>query len=126
MQIKILVIDDDPIFLEMLREFWEKKENCKIKTTKNPKKGLEMFESNNYDVIVSDYQMPEINGLELLKKIREKDRETPFVLITGKGNEEVAKKAVNLKVDRYINKNDDPQEQYETIIDAIYEQPIKP
>lgn len=124
MQIKILVIDDDPIFLEMLRDFWEKKENCKIETTKNPKKSLELVENNDYNVIVSDYQMPVMNGLELLKKIRGRDEKLPFVLITGKGNEEVAKKALNQKVDGYITKEEDPEEQYETVMNAIYENTI--
>ena len=46
--------------------------------------------TGNYDVVVSDYEMPQKNGLEFLKELREQNNNIPFILFTGKGREEVA------------------------------------
>ena len=57
-----------------------------------------------YDIVVSDYEMPQKDGLQFLKELREQNNEIPFILFTGKGREELAIKALNLGADGYINK----------------------
>ncbi len=61
--------------------------------------GLKKLENQTYDAIVSDYEMPQKNGLDFLKSIREQENEIPFILFTGKGREEVIVKALNLGAD---------------------------
>ena len=48
------------------------------------------WQLGNYDVVVSDYEMPQKDGLQFLKELREQNNEIPFILFTGKGREEVA------------------------------------
>ncbi len=125
MKIKILLIDDDPDFLEVNKKLWEKQEDeVKVDTTNDPKEALAKIDSVKYDAIVADYKMPEMDGLTLLKKIRDKRVETPFIILTGKGGEEIAMEALNLKADKYIMKGTNPKEQYEKIVDAIFDRPI--
>jgi PAS domain S-box-containing protein len=67
---------------------------------------------DNYDVVVSDYEMPQKNGLEFLKELREKNNKIPFILFIEKGREEVAIKALNLGADGYVNKQGNPETVY--------------
>ena len=72
-----------------------------------------------YDAIVSDYEMPQKNGLEFLKELREQNNQIPFILFTGRGREDVAVKALNLGADSYINKNGSTETVYCELADAI-------
>jgi PAS domain S-box-containing protein len=72
-----------------------------------------------FDAIVSDYEMPLKNGLEFLKELREQNNQIPFILFTGRGREDVAVKALNLGADSYINKNGSPETVYCELADAI-------
>jgi DNA-binding response OmpR family regulator len=65
--------------------------------------GFKKLSIGNYDVVVSDYEMPQKNGLQFLKELREQNNKIPFILFTGKGREEIAVKALNLGADGYHN-----------------------
>ena len=62
------------------------------------------WKKNSYDAVVSDYEMPQKNGLDFLKELREQKNDIAFILFTGKGREDVAVKALNLGADSYITK----------------------
>ncbi len=79
----------------------------KVSSITSPEKALEELETNSYDCLISDYNMPELNGLELAKKIREKNQ-IPIVLYTGEGSEEVAEQTFSVGVDSYIRKEIHP------------------
>lgn len=118
---KILFVDDDPDILEQGKRFLEK-ENLNVKTTTSAKRTLELIEENDYDGIVADYKMPKMDGLELLKKVRlEKGMDIPFIIFTGKGQERVAMKALNLGADKYMRKSKGVKPQFEKLTDAIVE-----
>jgi PAS domain S-box-containing protein len=68
--------------------------------------------ATQYDVVVSDYEMPQKNGLDFLKELREQKNDIPFILFTGKGREEVAIRALNLGIDGYFNKQGSPETVY--------------
>jgi|GEM_PF-889114 len=80
---------------------------------------LKKLVSCQYDIIISDYEMPQKNGLEFLKVLRKQKNETPFILFTGKSREEVAVKALNLGVDGYFNKQGDPETVYGELVYGI-------
>ena len=68
--------------------------------------------TGQYDVVVSDYEMPQKDGLQFLKELREQKNKIPFILFTGKGREEIAIKALNLGADGYYNKQGSPETVY--------------
>ena len=57
-----------------------------------------------YDAIISDYQIPDMDGIEFLKKVRSSGNSIPFIIFTGKGREEVVIEALNAGADFYLQK----------------------
>ncbi|PTD93349.1 hypothetical protein C9439_08025 [archaeon SCG-AAA382B04] len=116
---EILLVDDEPDFLDLCKSHLEQNENLDVEVVSSSKKAYEYIKNNSYDCIVSDYQMPSNSGLELLEKVRKKlNKDTPFIVFTGKGREEVAMRALNLGADRYIQKGGDPKTQFSVLSQA--------
>ncbi|MBS3817875.1 MAG: response regulator, partial [Candidatus Thermoplasmatota archaeon] len=117
----ILMVDDERVLLEQAKVFLEKRnDEFDIEPATSAEKALKKLEEEDYDLVVSDYQMPETDGLEFLKELREKrENDIPFIMFTGKGREEVAMEALNLGADRYLQKGGDPKTQYGVLADAI-------
>jgi PAS domain S-box-containing protein len=103
---KILFVDDNKDYLMLAKLFMEKiYKNLKLVTVDSVIKALELLEQKNYDLIISDYQMPTIDGLDFLKIIRKRlGLEIPFILNTGKFQEDLYAKAMNLGATRCIKK----------------------
>jgi len=118
---KILMVDDDVDFLKQAELFIESKnKEIEVDTATSAVKALEKLDRGNFDLVVSDYQMPKIDGLEFLENIREERKEDiPFIMFTGKGREEVAMEALNLGANRYLKKGGDMETQYSVLVDAI-------
>ena len=110
--ISVLYVDDEPALLEVAKLFIEKLDNFSVDTVESAYGALDKICANHYDVIVSDYQMPGMDGLELLKKLRASGDTTPFLFFTGKGREEVVIKAFENGADFYIQKGGDPNSQF--------------
>ncbi len=121
MSVKTLIVDDETTLLEQAEVFLERiGKEIEVSTVNSVEKALDMLEDDDFDVIVSDYQMPKTNGLEFLKEIREeRNCDLPFIMFTGKGREKVAIKALNLGADRYLQKKGTPKSQYEILGDSI-------
>jgi len=68
-----------------------------------------MMAKRAYDVIVSDYQMPEIDGIEFLRQLREEENPVPFIIFTGKGREDAVIEAYNTGADFYLAKGGNPR-----------------
>ncbi len=117
----VLFVDDEKGLLDQSKIFLEREdERLEVDTSISAEKALTKFENNDYDVIVSDYQMPDMNGLEFLKAIRkDKDSDIPFIIFTGKGREEVAIEALNIGADRYIQKGGDMKSQYGVLAKTV-------
>ncbi|UOY09937.1 PAS domain S-box protein [Methanonatronarchaeum sp. AMET6-2] len=114
---KVLLVDDDVSFLE-LTEVYIQGEELDITTVSDPNEAVENY--MEYDCVVSDYQMPGMDGLEFLRKVREEDgSDIPFIMFTGKGREEVAMDALNHGADRYLQKGGDPKTQFMELKHAI-------
>jgi PAS domain S-box-containing protein len=73
---------------------------------------LKKLSSEHYDIVVSDYEMPQKDGLQFLKELRESKNEIPFILFIGKGREDVAIQALNLGADGYHHKQGSPETVY--------------
>lgn len=105
-EIDVLAVDDQKDILELSELFLERfDDNLNVETTTDPEEVLDTLRDEEYpDAVLSDYNMPVMDGLDLLEEVREIDEELPFVLYTGKGSEEVAAEAVNLGVTDYFQK----------------------
>ncbi len=73
---------------------------------------LEILKKRSYDAIVSDYQMPEMDGIAFLKIVRTIDPTLPFIIFTGRGREEVVIEALNSGADHYLQKGGEPRSQF--------------
>ena len=109
---RILYVDDEPGLLELGKIFLEMNQGVTVDTASGPHEGLTLIESNQYGVVVSDYQMPEMDGIEFLKKLRADGDDIPFIIFTGKGREEVVIEALNNGADFYLQKGGDPRSQF--------------
>ena len=106
--IRVLHIDDDENLLDTVKTILSDLDSSlTIQTESSPQKALSEIESGSFDCVVTDYAMPEMNGLELAKRIREKHN-VPIILYTGKGSEEVAEKAFDIGINDYIRKEMQP------------------
>lgn len=106
----VLHIDDDTNFCNLTSTFLEREgENFTVETATNASDGLDYLtdaevESGGIDCIVSDYDMPGMDGLSFLEAVREEHPDLPFILFTGKGDEEIASEAITAGVTDYLNK----------------------
>ncbi len=121
MSIKTLHVDDESSLLEQAKIFLDRaSEKIDVSTVSSAEKALDMMKGKEFDVVVSDYHMPETDGLEFLEEVREeRNNDIPFIMFTGKGREKVAMKALNLGADRYIKKEGNPKDQFEFLAHAI-------
>lgn len=104
-QLRALLVDDNEEILDLTKVYLRKEvESIKLEVTTSPKEALEKLETENFDAVVSDYWMPDIDGLELLETIRDEGKDVPFILFTGKGDEEIAMEAINNEANGYISK----------------------
>ena len=109
--ISILYVDDEETLLDIGKLFLERSGDCSVDIALSARQGIEQMGKTNYDAIVSDYQMPSMDGIEFLKKIRATST-IPFILFTGKGREEVVIEAINSGADFYLQKGGDPKSQF--------------
>ena len=107
--ISVLYVDDEPALLEPTKLSLEKQGNLLVDTTTNVRSALEMMAKRTYDVIVSDYQMPETDGIEFLRQLRKSDNRIPFIIFTGKGREDAVIEAYNSGADFYLAKGGNPK-----------------
>tara|TARA_Y100000588_G_C14161536_1_gene885049 strand:- start:164 stop:856 length:693 start_codon:yes stop_codon:yes gene_type:complete len=104
----ILIIDDDKEMTDLLNEFLTN-HKYKVKINHSPLKALEYLQNSSVDLVLLDIMMPEMDGLNVLRKIREHS-EVPVMMLTAKGD--VADKVVGLELgaDDYLPKPFEPQE----------------
>ncbi|WP_321508075.1 PAS domain S-box protein [uncultured Methanoregula sp.] len=105
----VLYVDDEPSLLELVKEFLEQNGEFTIDTATSASEALELLKRKNYDAIISDYQMPEGDGITFLKEIRSAGNRIPFIIFTGRGREEVVIQALNNGADSYLQKGGDPK-----------------
>ncbi len=103
-RLRVLHVDDDVSFSEVSKNILSLFGNFEVDTAESAEAAYRKMGSNSYDAIVSDYEMPHKNGLDFLMELRAQKIEIPFILLTGKGREEIAIKALNLGADGYVSK----------------------
>jgi DNA-binding NtrC family response regulator len=100
---KILLIDDDEWIRDSLSLFFEF-EPCVFQALETAEQGLKELETKDYDIIILDYRLPGMNGLEFLKRIQQTHPEVIKILITAYGSKEIFSQAIELGVHDFIDK----------------------
>ena len=117
--IRVLYVDDEPDLLRLTRFSLERTGEFTVDTAESAEEALSAFPIPAYDVIVSDYQMPGMDGIAFLREVRACHGETPFILFTGRGREEVVIEAINSGADFYIQKGGTPAAQFAELAHKI-------
>ncbi len=110
--VRVLHVDDDENCLTITKQHLEKVGHFQVDSVLSVRDAYKFLGQKEYDVIISDYVMPERNGLEFLKQLRNNANNIPFVLFTGTSRKEVLVDALNLGAYRYFNKNEKPDTLY--------------
>jgi len=117
--IRVLHVDDEPAFAELAADCLERESDVlTVDSATSASSAIEDLEATAIDCIVSDYDMPEMTGLEFLELVREQHPRLPFILFTGKGSEEIASEAISIGVTDYLQKRGGT-EQYELLGNRI-------
>ena len=115
----VLYVDDEPELLEIGQIYLQKYWNLSVTTVSSAQDALSSLNISTFDIIVSDYQMPEMDGISFLKTLRDSKHFVPFILFTGKGREEVVIEALNNGADFYLQKGGEPKAQYAELVNMI-------
>lgn len=110
--IRVLCVDDDALSLDLAKAFLEDSGEMTLDTAISGPEALNMMAAKRYDAIISDYGMPSMDGLELLRRVRYRDADIPFILFTGRGREEVVIDACNAGITFYVRKGADVKTQF--------------
>jgi PAS domain S-box-containing protein len=123
--IRVLLIDDEPDLLVMVRLFLDQDGDMEVTTAESAQAGLKFLSGSHFDAIVCDYEMPGTNGIELLKTLRGMNLAIPIIIFTGKGNEAVVIEALNNGADFYLQKGSDPRQKMQQLQQMIREAVMK-
>jgi len=103
MVFRLLIVDDNAEIREIVQEYLSDND-CMVEGVSNGKEALEKYNTNPYDIIVTDLKMPELSGIELIKLIKQKTDITEFIIITGYASVDTAIEAVKIGAFDYIVK----------------------
>jgi PAS domain S-box-containing protein len=110
--IRVLYVDDESTLLDLCKTYLERLGEFAVTIVPSAPEAIRILELARFDAIISDYQMPEMDGIEFLKVIRARGNKIPFIIFTGKGREEVVIEALNSGADFYLQKGGEPKSQF--------------
>lgn len=103
--ISVLHVEDESDFAEVVRIFLERADSrFEVHAVTSPAQARDFLANHTVDCIVSDFDMADETGLDLLEDVRKTDSMVPFILFTGKGSEEIASEAISAGVSDYLQK----------------------
>jgi len=117
--IRVLHVDDDPDLAELVTLFLEREaEQLTVETASSVAEGMARLNELEIDCVISDYEMPDRNGLDFLEAVRTENPDLPFILFTGKGSEEIPSDAISAGVTDYLQK-ETTTEQYTLLANRV-------
>ena len=117
--VRILYIEDEPALCELFKLAIEPL-GYTVDLALNGTSGLELFADNTYDIIALDYQLPDMTGIDIARKMLSENKNTPIIIVTGQGNQRLVTEALTLGVANYVVKDD--AEVYMELIPSIIAQ----
>lgn len=118
-QIRVLVIDDSPDSREVAVEYLLKPNGFSVDVAEDGLTGLTKALKTTPDLILLDYELPKMNGVEVLRRLRERGLKTPVILMTSHGSEQLAVEVFRLGVQNYLTKPYKMDEALKTIQEAL-------
>ncbi len=115
---RALVIDDDKLALDLLT-FYLTSEGFQVDTAENGSNGLELASANEYDIILTDLNLPDISGIEMVRKSKEMSPSTEIIVVTGEYSVEKALESTRVGAFDYIVKPVDPEKLFVGIKNAV-------
>ena len=115
---KILVVDDEAIVRISCQKTLSNEE-YEVKSASSGKEGLEMLLNESFDLVLLDLKMPDIDGIEVLKKIRDSSLDTKVIMITGYATIDTAVVSLKLGAHNYLEKPFTPDALLEAVSEAI-------
>jgi CheY-like chemotaxis protein len=115
---RVLHVEDNDFFARVTAGVLTEEYDMNVHTVGGASAALDRLEAERFDCIVSDYEMPGMDGLELLDAVRETNPKIPFILLTGGGSEQIASKAISAGVTDYLKKGDG-KEQFAVLANRI-------
>jgi CheY-like chemotaxis protein len=106
--IAVLLVDDDPSLFNITRILLEKEGEISVDLCNSGYEALEILKTQSYDAIVSDYGMPEMNGIEFLREVKRRYPSVPFIMFTGQGTEQTAIDTFMNGGESYVSKRGEP------------------
>ncbi len=98
----IIIVDDYRVNRVLLKEVLS--EDYQVSAFADPRKALQSFISESYDLIISDLMMPEMSGIELLEEVRKINRYIPFIILTANTDKQNEKNAYQAEANEYLYK----------------------
>ena len=114
----VLIIDDEEFILQLSRDILIKSQ-YNVKTASNGNEGIKLFESDKFDLILTDIKMPNINGLDVIRRVRVTNKEIPIIVITGHGTLDIAIDSLRLGAQGFILKPFTPAELRNGVAEAM-------
>ncbi|MDI6853986.1 MAG: response regulator [Deltaproteobacteria bacterium] len=101
---RLLVVDDEPNMLRLLKTILMDKTGYEVETTNNPLEVEKMLKEQPYDLVVTDLKMPLVDGIDLIEIIKKIDSQIPIIIITAYGTMETAEEAIQKGAYDFITK----------------------
>jgi len=102
-KMKMLLIDDDEWIRDSLCIYFESR-GCNLKVLETAEEGVEALKKQAYDIIITDYRLPGMDGLEFLRRIQDSHPQAMKILITAYRSEDVLSKAIRIGIHDFIDK----------------------
>jgi PAS domain S-box-containing protein len=116
--VRVLHVEDEPDIAYLTQRYLENEgEEFDVESVTDASEGIERLSEDGFDCVVTDYEMPDMDGIELLERVRDTHPDLPFILFTGKGSEEIASDAISAGVTDYLQKGG--SEKYEILAKRI-------
>lgn len=114
------MVDEDPAFLELSRAFLEDAGEITVETLTSPAKAIDLIATRTFDVVVSAYAMQEMEGIVLIKSIRDLDPDLPFIFFAARGGEEALGEALNGGANAFVVRGRDPTARFADLLRHIH------
>jgi CheY-like chemotaxis protein len=120
-KIRVLVAEDEESFLHVLTTVLESTQRFELYPCESGNEAVQMLKGSHFDVIILDHMMPGMTGLNVLQWLHEQKSETPVIMLTGAGSENIATEAMKLGAYDYLRKDQFDKTHFPIIVSGVYE-----